>query len=137
VGGFARTGGGSEEILNVVYDLFPVLRERQSQVAGSLSGGEQQMLAMGRGLMGNPVVLMLDEPSLGLAPLVVQLVYDAIETINQMGTTVLVVEQNVNLVLHSSDRAYVIASGELQLTGDSDKLVDDPAVQAAYLGTRR
>jgi branched-chain amino acid transport system ATP-binding protein len=87
--------------------------------------------------MGNPVVLMLDEPSLGLAPLVVQLVYDAIETINQMGTTVLVVEQNVNLVLHSSDRAYVIASGELQLTGDSDKLVDDPAVQAAYLGTRR
>jgi branched-chain amino acid transport system ATP-binding protein len=136
VGSFAHGNNASPDSLRLVYDLFPQLQERESQIAGSLSGGEQQMLAIGRGLMGQPKILMLDEPSLGLAPLLVERIYDAIEQINSMGTTVLVVEQNVHLVLRSSDRAYVIASGQLQLVGDSEDLIDDPAVQEAYLGVR-
>lgn len=137
VGSFAHVGSGSSESLDLVYELFPQLHERESQIAGSLSGGEQQMLAIGRGLMGRPRILMLDEPSLGLAPLLIERIYDAIEQINQLGTTVLVVEQNVRLVLQSSDRAYVIAAGQLQLSGNSEDLIDDPAVQEAYLGSRR
>jgi len=136
VGSFAHGNNGNPERLSLVYDLFPQLHEREAQIAGSLSGGEQQMLAIGRGLMGQPKILMLDEPSLGLAPLLIDRIYDAIEQINVMGTTVLVVEQNVHLILQSSDRAYVIASGQLQLVGSSEDLIDDPAVQEAYLGAR-
>jgi len=137
VGAVASTDKSHTDALDVVHELFPVLMERRNQLGGSLSGGEQQMLAIGRGLMGQPTLLMLDEPSLGLAPLVIERIYDAIEAINARGTTVLVVEQNVHLVLQSSDRAYVIASGELQLSGNSEDLVNDPAVQDAYLGVRR
>jgi branched-chain amino acid transport system ATP-binding protein len=137
VGSFASSEGRHEESLALVYEVFPRLKERQSQIGGSLSGGEQQMLAIGRGLMGRPRILMLDEPSLGLAPLLTERIYDAIENINELGTTILVVEQNVHLVLQISDRAYVISSGELQLSGESAQLVDNPAVQDAYLGARR
>lgn len=137
VGSLAATGGRRDESLSLVYDIFPHLQERQSQLGGSLSGGEQQMLAIGRGLMGRPRILMLDEPSLGLAPLLTQRIYDAIEQINELGTTVLVVEQNVHLVLQASDRAYVLSAGELQLSGDSADLIANPAVQDAYLGAQR
>lgn len=132
VGSFASDASARHPAF--VYELFPILLERQHQVAGSLSGGEQQMLVIGRALMGGPKILMLDEPSLGVAPLVVERIYDVIEEINRRGTTILVVEQNVHLSLQSSDRAYVLASGELQLTGNSADLVDDPMVQEAYLG---
>jgi branched-chain amino acid transport system ATP-binding protein len=120
--------------LERVYALFPRLAERRGQLAGTLSGGEQQMLAIGRALMSRPRLLLLDEPSMGLAPLMVRKIYDTIAGIAQQGVTILLVEQNANLALHVSQRGYVMESGEITLTGASPDLLTNPQVRAAYLG---
>ncbi len=117
-----------------VFSLFPRLRERSRQSAGTLSGGEQQMLAIGRALMSRPKLLLLDEPSMGLAPVIVQKVFEVIEAIAREGVTMLLVEQNANLALKASDRAYVLESGLITLSGKSSELLADPKVRAAYLG---
>ena len=117
-----------------VFTLFPRLKERRRQTAGTLSGGEQQMLAMGRALMSRPKLLLLDEPSMGLAPLMVQKVFETIVTVSGEGVTILLIEQNAKLALEVSRRGYVMESGEIILSGDSAKLLHDPAVRAAYLG---
>jgi len=116
------------------FTLFPRLKEREQQKAGTLSGGEQQMLAMARALMSRPRLLLLDEPSLGLAPLVVHTIFEAIEQIRKEGSTILLVEQNANAALHHSDRAYVLETGRIVMEGDSKKLAQDPRVKEAYLG---
>ena len=117
-----------------VFDLFPRLKERRRQTAGTLSGGEQQMLAMGRAMMSRPKLLLLDEPSMGLAPLMVQKVFETIVTISKEGVTILLIEQNAKLALEVSRRGYVMESGEITLEGEADSLLHDPAVRAAYLG---
>lgn len=117
-----------------MYDLFPRLKERINQHAGTLSGGEQQMLAVGRALMSRPKLLMLDEPSLGLAPLVVQGIFDIIRTVNQQGMTVLLIEQNANMALHTADRGYVMETGEIILEGAGRELLENPVIREAYLG---
>ncbi len=117
-----------------VFTLFPRLKERRSQTAGTLSGGEQQMLAIGRALMSRPKLLLLDEPSMGLAPLMVQKVFETIIAVSSEGVTILLIEQNARLALEVSDRAYVMESGEITLEGDAAKLLHDPKVRAAYLG---
>jgi branched-chain amino acid transport system ATP-binding protein len=117
-----------------VFSLFPRLRERSRQSAGTLSGGEQQMLAIGRALMSRPKLLLLDEPSMGLAPVIVQKVFEVIEAIALDGVTMLLVEQNANLALRASHRAYVLESGLITLSGKSSDLLADPKVRAAYLG---
>ncbi len=116
------------------FTLFPRLKERESQKAGTLSGGEQQMLAMARALMSHPRLLLLDEPSLGLAPLLVHTIFEAIEEIRGEGTTILLVEQNANAALHHSDSAYVLETGRIVMSGDSKQLAQDPKVKEAYLG---
>jgi len=116
------------------FTLFPRLKEREQQKAGTLSGGEQQMLAMARALMSRPRLLLLDEPSLGLAPLVVHSIFEAIDQIKGEGTTILLVEQNANAALHHSDRAYVLETGRIVMEGDSRQLAQDPRVKEAYLG---
>ncbi|BBD08361.1 ABC transporter ATP-binding protein [Desulfovibrio ferrophilus] len=118
----------------MVYELFPVLSERRKQHGGTLSGGEQQMLAIGRALMARPALLLLDEPSLGLAPIVVENIFEVIKKINSTGTTVLLVEQNAQMALAAADRAYVLATGEVIMEGTSEELLNDPKVRAAYLG---
>jgi branched-chain amino acid transport system ATP-binding protein len=117
-----------------VYHLFPRLRERRRQTAGTMSGGEQQMLAMGRAMMSRPKLLLLDEPSMGLAPLMVQKVFETIVTISGEGVTILLIEQNAKLALEVSKRGYVMESGEVTLSGDASSLLHDPKVRAAYLG---
>ena len=117
-----------------VLELFPRLRERISQKAGTMSGGEQQMLAVARALLGNPTLLLLDEPSMGLAPVLVDVIFETIERIRDQGVTVLVVEQNALAALEIADYAYVLESGRLNMQGDAAKLLDDPSVTAAYLG---
>ena len=117
-----------------VFDLFPILKERQNQHAGSLSGGQQQMLVIGRALMGGPKVLLLDEPSLGLAPVIISQVFDALAALKQQGLTILLVEQNAHLALASSDRAYVLDQGNIVRSGNSTDLAKDPEVAALYLG---
>ena len=117
-----------------VYGLFPRLKERRRQTAGTMSGGEQQMLAMGRALMSRPKLLLLDEPSMGLAPLMVQKVFETILTVSGEGVTILLIEQNAKLALEVSHRGYVMESGEITIQGDAKKLLHDPAVRAAYLG---
>jgi branched-chain amino acid transport system ATP-binding protein len=117
-----------------VFALFPRLQERRKQTAGTLSGGEQQMLAMGRALMSKPRLLLLDEPSMGLAPLMVQKVFETIVRVSGEGVTILLIEQNAKLALEVAHRGYVMESGEITLAGDAKKLLDDPAVRAAYLG---
>jgi branched-chain amino acid transport system ATP-binding protein len=117
-----------------VFDLFPRLKERRRQTAGTMSGGEQQMLAMARALMSRPRLLLLDEPSMGLAPLMVQKVFETIMTVSGEGVTILLIEQNAKLALEVSNRGYVMESGEIILAGDAKKLLHDPAVRAAYLG---
>ncbi len=117
-----------------VYDLFPRLKEREKQGAGTLSGGEQQMLAIGRALMSEPDLLILDEPSLGLAPNLVALIFKLIKDINRQGTTIMLVEQNANMALHVANRAYVLETGRIKLYGDAKDLSNDDAVRKAYLG---
>ena len=129
-----RAQGKEEEILGVVFSLFPVLSERGSQMASTLSGGEQQMLAIGRALMSNPLLLMLDEPSLGLAPILIKNIFETVLEINKRGTTILLVEQDVQHSLSISDYAYVLENGRLAMEGDGEKLLSDPHVKKAYLG---
>lgn len=123
-----------EENLERVYTLFPLLKQRIKQYAGTLSGGERQMLALGRGLMSRPKLLLVDEPSLGLAPLLVQQVLEMIQEINKQGTTILLVEQNARKSLSISDYAYVLQNGQLVRQGTGKELLNDPAIQEAYLG---
>lgn len=125
---------GIKETLDHVYDLFPRLKERESQLAGTLSGGEQQMLAMGRALMSKPKVLLLDEPSMGLSPLLVKEIFAIIKEINKAGTTVFVVEQNAKMALEIANRAYVMETGKIVLTGTGEELISSSEVQKAYLG---
>lgn len=117
-----------------IFELFPRLGERQKQLAGTLSGGEQQMLAIGRALMGKPQLLLLDEPSMGLAPIIVQRIFEIVRTINQQGTAVLLVEQNARLALSIADRAYVMDGGVITLEGSGKELLNNPEVRHAYLG---
>ena len=118
-----------------VYSLFPRLKERSWQAGGTLSGGEQQMLAAGRALMSRPKLIMMDEPSLGLAPIVVRGIFDIIREINKRGTTILLIEQNANMALQTADTGYVMETGRITLTGTGEELLKNEAVQAAYLGT--
>ena len=127
----------TEKDLQWVFKLFPRLEERSWQSAGTLSGGEQQMLAVGRALMSKPKLLMLDEPSLGLAPIVVREIFDIIRTVNQQGITVLLNEQNANMALKVADYAYVLETGTLTLSGTGTELLADESVKAAYLGKKR
>lgn len=126
-----------EKDLAWVYELFPRLKERSWQFAGTLSGGEQQMLAVGRALMSRPSILMLDEPSLGLAPLIVQQIFDIIKEINRKGVTVLLIEQNANMALKTADIAYVIETGEIVLSGSGEEVMANPSVREAYLGKKK
>ena len=118
-----------------VFERFPRLKERRKQVAGTLSGGEQQMLAVGRALMSRPKVIMMDEPSLGLAPIIVRGIFDIIKEINKQGVTVLLIEQNANMALKTANLGYVMETGRITLTGTGQALLTNEAVQAAYLGT--
>ena len=120
--------------LEYVYEQFPRLKERTSQIAGTLSGGEQQMLAMGRALMSDPELLMLDEPSMGLAPILVDQIFEIIENLNKAGTTILLVEQNAQMALSVADRAYVIETGRISLSGTGEELAKSDEVRKAYLG---
>ena len=135
MGAFTRKDkDGIRADLKRVFELFPRLEERKSQVAGTLSGGEQQMLAMGRALMSRPKLLLLDEPSMGLAPLLIREIFHIIEDINRAGTTVLLVEQNANMALSIASRAYVLETGRITLSGDAAKLAASEEVRKAYLG---
>ena len=126
-----------EKDIKWVYELFPRLEERNWQLAGTLSGGEQQMLAVGRGLMARPKVLMMDEPSLGLAPIVVQGIFDIIREINRQGVTILLIEQNANMALKIADLAYVMETGRITMTGTGKELLENEAVKEAYLGKKK
>jgi branched-chain amino acid transport system ATP-binding protein len=135
LGAYRRRGPELTNDLDRVYTLFPRLKERERQKAGTMSGGEQQMLAIGRALMARPKLLMLDEPSMGIAPILVQRIYETIGEINRSGVTILLVEQNANYALDISRRGYVLETGQVALSGESAQLRDDPEVQRAYLGT--
>ena len=135
LGAYHRRHGGVADDLERVFTLFPRLKERENQKAGTMSGGEQQMLAIGRALMARPRLLMLDEPSMGIAPNLVDRIYETIEEINRSGVAILLVEQNANYALEISKRGYVLETGRVVLTNDSAHLRDDPEVQRAYLGT--
>ena len=124
-----------EEDIKWVYDLFPRLKERSWQAAGTLSGGEQQMLAVGRALMSRPKIIMMDEPSLGLAPIVVKGIFDIIREINKQGVTVLLIEQNANMALHTADLGYVLETGKITLTGPGKELLVNENLKKAYLGS--
>ena len=128
---------GIEKDIQWVYELFPRLQERSWQLAGTLSGGEQQMLAVGRGLMSRPKVLMMDEPSLGLAPLVVQGIFEIIREINKQGVTILLIEQNANMALKTADLAYVLETGRITMQGTGAELLADESVKEAYLGKKK
>src|SRR5256886_9736511 len=135
LGAHRRRGPGIAEDFDRVFDLFPRLRERERQKAGTMSGREQQMLAIGRALMARPKLLLLDEPSLGIAPILVERIYETIAEINRQGTTILLVEQNANFALGVSRRGYVLETGRVALSDESSALREDPEVQKAYLGT--
>ena len=135
LGAYRRRGADVAEDLERVFGLFPRLGEREKQKAGTMSGGEQQMLAIGRALMARPKLLMLDEPSMGIAPILVQRIYETITEINRSGVAILLVEQNANYALDVSRRGYVLETGRVVLKGASSELRDDPEVQKAYLGT--
>jgi branched-chain amino acid transport system ATP-binding protein len=134
LGAYLRRDARITDDLDRVYDLFPRLKERERQKAGTMSGGEQQMLAIGRALMAEPKLLLLDEPSMGLAPILVERIYDTVSEINKQGTTILLVEQNANFALGHSHRGYVLETGTVALTDNSDRLLENPEVQKAYLG---
>jgi branched-chain amino acid transport system ATP-binding protein len=134
MGAYARHDGGIAADFEKVYGIFPRLKEREKQTGGTLSGGEQQMLAIGRALMSRPKVLLLDEPSLGLAPILVHTIFEAIEEIHRQGTPVLLVEQNANAALKHSNRAYVLETGTVSLEGTSAEVAANPKVKEAYLG---
>ena len=134
VGAYLRNDSLTDDI-NWVYELFPRLKERSWQAAGTLSGGEQQMLAVGRALMSRPKLMMMDEPSLGLAPIVVKDIFSIIKEINKQGVTVLLIEQNANMALKTADLGYVMETGRITLTGTGGELLTNEAVKAAYLGT--
>ena len=134
MGGYTRPGGEVNGSLEQVYEQFPRLRERRRQVAGTLSGGEQQMLAMGRALMSKPKLLMLDEPSMGLAPILVDQIFEIVQTLHQAGTTILLVEQNAQMALSVADRGYVLETGRIVTTGTGAALLEDESVKKAYLG---
>jgi len=136
MGAYARRGRVRwSDLMPSIMEIFPILAERRGQLAGTLSGGEQQMLAIGRGLAAAPDLLMLDEPSMGIAPILVDRIYETIAEINRQGVAILLVEQNANYALDVSKRGYVLETGEVALTNDSAQLRNDPAVQRAYLGT--
>ena len=135
MGAFVRNDAVDiEKDLKMVYEYFPRLKERSVQLAGTLSGGEQQMLAIGRALMSRPRLLLLDEPSMGLAPLMVNKIFEVVRAVASQGMTILLIEQNAKLALQTSQRGYVMESGEITLNGESAQLLDDPKVRAAYLG---
>ncbi len=135
MGAFVRNDAVDiEKDLKMVYGYFPRLKERETQLAGTLSGGEQQMLAIGRALMSRPRLLLLDEPSMGLAPIMVQKIFEVIRKVAAQGMTILLIEQNAKLALETSQRGYVMESGEITLHGDAKELLNDPKVRAAYLG---
>jgi branched-chain amino acid transport system ATP-binding protein len=134
IGAYLRKDDLSEDI-KWVYDLFPRLKERSWQLAGTLSGGEQQMLAVGRALMSRPKLMMMDEPSLGLAPLIVRNIFDIIQQVNKQGVTILLIEQNANMALQIADIGYVMETGRITLTGSGNELLSNEGVKAAYLGT--
>lgn len=133
MGAFTQPSSSIADSLEHVYELFPRLKERRGQIAGTLSGGEQQMLAMSRGLMSKPKMMMLDEPSMGLAPILVQQVFNIIKTLHDAGTTILLVEQNAHMALSIADRAYVMETGKIILTGTGEELSNSDAVRKAYL----
>ena len=134
MGAFSRKGGDIEGDMERVFEQFPRLKERRRQIAGTLSGGEQQMLAMGRALMSNPKLLMLDEPSMGLAPILVEQIFDIIKELHKAGTTILLVEQNAQAALSVADRGYVLETGKIVTTGTGAELLASPAIKKAYLG---
>ena len=134
MGAYTRPSAKFDENLEHVYELFPRLKERRTQVGGTLSGGEQQMLAMGRALMSEPKLLMLDEPSMGLAPLLVEQIFEIIQSLHKAGSTILLVEQNAQMALQVADRAYVLESGRITLSGTGAELMASESVKRAYLG---
>jgi branched-chain amino acid transport system ATP-binding protein len=134
LGAYLRRDTGVNDDMDRVFELFPRLKEREKQKAGTMSGGEQQMLAIGRALMANPKLLLLDEPSMGIAPILVERIYETIAEINKQGTTILLVEQNANFALGVSKRGYVLETGQVALDDASEALRDNPEVQRAYLG---
>ncbi|MBS0449429.1 MAG: ABC transporter ATP-binding protein [Proteobacteria bacterium] len=134
MGAYIRNDTKIDEDIEKVFVIFPRLKERRNQLAGTMSGGEQQMLAMGRALMAQPKVLLLDEPSMGLSPIMVDKIFEVVEDIHKRGTTVLLVEQNASRALQLASRGYVMDSGEITMGGDAKKLLEDPKVRAAYLG---
>lgn len=134
MGAYTRPGSEIKASMEDVFNRFPRLLERKNQIAGTLSGGEQQMLAMGRALMSKPRIILMDEPSMGLSPLLVSEIFDIIKVINESGTTVLLVEQNAKKALSIADRAYVLETGNITLSGDAKDLINDESVKKAYLG---
>jgi branched-chain amino acid transport system ATP-binding protein len=134
MGAFVRNDDEIDDDIDKVFTIFPRLKERAKQLSGTMSGGEQQMLAMGRGLMARPKVLLLDEPSMGLSPLMVDKIFEVVDDIHKRGTTILLVEQNASRALQLANRGYVMESGEVTMSGDAKQLLNDPKVRAAYLG---
>ncbi len=134
IGGYSRTSAEIKTDMANVYERFPRLKERRRQIAGTLSGGEQQMLAIGRALMSRPKLIMMDEPSMGLAPLLVQQIFDIIKELNKSGTTILLVEQNAQMALSIANRGYVLETGEIVLADEASALLKNDAVRKAYLG---
>lgn len=134
MGGYTRPAAEIDGSLENVFSRFPRLKEREKQIAGTLSGGEQQMLAMGRALMSKPKLLMLDEPSMGLAPILVEQIFDIVSELHEAGTTILLVEQNAQMALSIADRAYVLGTGKISMQGDAAEVLADGRVRAAYLG---
>ncbi len=134
MGAFVRNDGEIDADIDKVFAIFPRLKERRNQLAGTMSGGEQQMLAMGRALMARPKVLLMDEPSMGLSPIMVDKIFEVVADIHVQGTTILLVEQNASRALQLADRGYVMDSGEVTMSGEAKALLADPRVRAAYLG---